>query len=213
MFLSTTSGATKRLREKVSAEIKRAKMHLRRVLTNMSIKYTFATISCGVFLLLSILSHAGNNDTDEVSHIMALRYQGSFDVRAYESKNSNRRVTIYKVRLKYPSKAVLKFYDFDFKKIGLVPFSEVSYRASYRNWVRFQDGTKKGNPIVHQLMAKWTDTERRMLVILAIRYYSRSETKGGPYYGEEPDNDVQNVYLQLIPFQELPAPGTKVPLR
>ncbi|MEW6296043.1 MAG: hypothetical protein AB1467_07215 [Candidatus Diapherotrites archaeon] len=168
--------------------------------------------SCLLFCILVFaagtrVSWSSNDDED---YIIGLRYPKSYDVKTYGDIPNVRDVK-YKVRLSFPSKEVLLFYDNKLKDIGWLPFVQPNYQESDRRWKQIVDATVEGNPLVHRLIAKWVNKDRTKLVFLVIKYSSRYLNKQWNMYASEkiPNNDIQEVALQIGPFSilEPPEPG------
>ncbi|MEW6296089.1 MAG: hypothetical protein AB1467_07445 [Candidatus Diapherotrites archaeon] len=168
--------------------------------------------SCLLFFILLFaagtrVSWPGNGDED---YIIGLRYPQSYDVKTYQDIPNVRDVK-YKVRLPFPSKEVLLFYDNKLKDIGWLPFVQPNYPKNDRKWWQFVDFRIEGKPLVHQLTAYWVNKDRTKLVFLVIKYYSRYLNKQWNMYAGEknPNNDIQEIALQIGPFAilEPPEPG------
>jgi len=71
-------------------------------------------------------------------------------------------------------------------------------------WFSFIDGNAKGNPMVHELRAIWADEKKKVMFILSLRYYSKSDLKQ-----DEPDNKIQHVHFVKRPFLRLNGEGAK----
>lgn len=161
-----------------------------------------------VLLVLFILLYAGGArvalpcNGDE-SSIIELRYPKSYDAKTYQSITEDVRNVRYKVRLSFPSTEVLDFYDKRLKHMGWIPFIQPAYRA--REWGHFIDGTVKGTPLVHQLLATWMNRDKSRMILLALTYYSTKYNIKEKYSTTEPDNDIQDVRLQIMPFMLLPT--------
>ncbi|MEW6657338.1 MAG: hypothetical protein AB1424_01630 [Thermodesulfobacteriota bacterium] len=169
--------------------------------------------SCLLFFILLFaagtrVSWSGNIDED---YIIGLRYPKSYDVKTYQDIIPNVRAVKYKVRLSFPSKEVLLFYNKKLKDMGWLPFVQPNYPENDRKWWQFVDFRVEGKPLVHQLIAEWVNKDRTKMVFLAIQYYSIYLNKEWNVYASEknPNNDIQEVELQIGPFAilEPPEPG------
>jgi hypothetical protein len=109
----------------------------------------------------------------------------------------------YKVKLKYPSKEVLKFCNKKLKELGWEKYILYPTKESDRNWMDFIDGTREGEPFVHQLGAYWNDKEKNKMVSLLLRYYSYNLTRKERLLTKTPNTDVLNVIVQVGPYVEL----------
>jgi len=149
-------------------------------------------------------SFSGNDDE---TYIVGLRYPKSYDARTFQLGPECRNVT-YKIRLPFPSKEVVRFYDDKLIAIGWVPFVEPNYPETNRAWQQFIDGTVKENPLIHHLLAEWVNKDKTRIVSLAIRYISIYSNKPERMYAKEPypNSDIQEVTLQIRPFDILPPP-------
>lgn len=101
------------------------------------------------FSLSTKVSWSGNDDE---SYIIGLRYPKSYDIKTYQPWPEIREVS-YKVSLSFPSNDVVRFYDGKLINLGWLPFVQPNYHKSDRKWEHFIDGTVKGHPFVHQLIA------------------------------------------------------------
>lgn len=152
-----------------------------------------------IFAADTIVALSGNDDE---SYIIGIRYPKSYDAKTYE-KSSDGVVNVrYKVRLAFLSKEVLQFYDNKLKEIGWVHFTQPAYRD--REWHTFIDGTAKRAPRIHQLLATWENKDKSRMIVFGLRYYSTKMTMKDKYSAKEPDNDIQEVLLQIMPFMILP---------
>ncbi len=165
-----------------------------------------------VFVTLGCPAGPSSIQGGNEGRIRELRYPAGFDVRTHERSEHGTFTVSFLTRLSYPSDAVLRFYDRELERLGWVPFAEPGYEQGYRRWDCFEDLTRPSHPFVHQLGAKWANREKTRMVLLVIRYLSNKvEWKGMPCAA--PDNDTQEVDVQLMPFVLLPPPGTPVPSR
>lgn len=175
----------------------------------LAVKHVHLRIYFFCVLILACIGIAIANESVE-TRLKELRYPNSYNVRIHEREEYKTVTVTYETKLPYPSKAVLEFYDRELKTIGWVPFAEPDYKQSYIRWTCFQDGTKEGNPTVHQLMAKWRNRDKTRMVFLGIRYYSHSVNVEKTCC-EQPNNDVQYVHFQIMSFQPLPPNKLPVP--
>ena len=140
---------------------------------------------------------------DSEAYIIGLRYPESYDAKTYQDGPDIRYVK-YKVRLSFPSKEVVQFYDNKLKAIGWVPLVEPNYPESDRTWQQFIDSTVEGDPIVHQLVAQWVNKDNKRMAGLCITYYSIYSNKQEKMHAIEPNNNIQEVIMQVMPFYILP---------
>ncbi len=169
------------------------------LLTTMRLMIVFT------YIFLGITSSYGEDATDPYKEERSVRYPNGYDIHTHTVGPYNIWQIDYKVNLPYPSKDVLEFYDDHLVSLGWTPFAEENYQASYRIWQSFIDDTKKGSPRVHQLIAKWKKDDK--IIFVGIRYYSPNITSNK----SSPDNDVEEVFMQIMPFipiPPLPRPGT-----
>ncbi|MHA2218176.1 MAG: hypothetical protein ACXACY_19745 [Candidatus Hodarchaeales archaeon] len=108
----------------------------------------------------------------------------------------------YNLKIKYPSKKVLEFYDNKFNELGWEKYPS-HLGESDRNWMDFIDGTRKGEPLVHQLGGYWHDKEKNKMATLVLRYHSIFSTNDEKLYAEEPNTDVLDVVVNISPFIDL----------
>ncbi len=131
-------------------------------------------------------------------------YIGAQQIEYYSFNDGLTEGVFYHVKLPYPSKEVLKYYDGRLSKEGYKPYVEEYYKYADRDWRNFIDGTKKGEPHVAQLKASWIDPTGTKRANLVLRYYwyvdnQKSEVILGV-------NDDMNVDFQIMPFMKLPPP-------
>ncbi len=161
---------------------------------------------CCLLLLVSNVKAAWSWDEVEAG-ILAMPYPKSYDIKTYQDEANGISNVIFKVHLTFPSKDVLEFYNAKLKDIGWAPFVEDYYRYADRVWQDFLDGTVEGDPLVHQLIAYWTNQDKSRRAILAIIYHSRYSTIQEKMSAKEPNNDIQEVAVQFMPFYILPPPS------
>lgn len=163
---------------------------------------------CVVVFAISITKASFYGNDDE-AYIIGLRYPKSYDARTFQLGPECRNIT-YKIRLPFPSQEVVQFYDHKLKAIGWVPFIEPNYPESNRTWQHFIDDTLEGHPLINHLLAEWVNKDKNKVVSLGIRYISIYPNKQEIMYAKEPypNNDIQEVTLQIRPFSILPPPTT-----
>ncbi|MHB8067804.1 MAG: hypothetical protein ACYDIC_07885 [Desulfobaccales bacterium] len=167
------------------------------------LKKSFILIFLMVLGISAKVSWSGNDDE---TYILGLRYPKSYDAKI-DQNGPDIHFVEYKVRLSFPSKEVVQFYDDKLKAIGWVPFVEPNYpKFCDRTWDHFIDGTIKDTPIVHQLCAQWVTKDHNRMVGLVIRYHSTYSTDKDKMHAKEPNNNIQEVTLQVMPFYILPPP-------
>lgn len=169
-----------------------------------------ALIRAGSLLLVLAVLGPAEAHGDSEGRVRALRYPKAYDTHAHERKEYGTFTVSFKVRLPFPSDTVLRFYDRELRKMGWEPFAESSYENNYRRWDCFEDWSQKGNPLIHQLGAKWANKEKTRMVLLVLAYYSYGVERTGVEC-PGPQTDVQEVDLQLMPFVTLPTSGTPPP--
>jgi hypothetical protein len=158
-----------------------------------------------VILVFAINSNVSWSGNDYENYILGLRYPKSYDVIKYPQKWADVRAIGYKVHLSFPAKEVLYFYDAKFKEIGWSPFIVPCFGESNREWDHYFDGIDQGQPIVHQLFAAWTNKDHSRAGVLVIKYYSTYLDRKEKMYATNPNNDIQNIILQIEPFNMLPS--------
>ena len=161
-----------------------------------------AAVTCLLLVIAMSACAAGAQDGTEAL-IRGLRFPTAYDVRTHERQEYSTFTVSFSVHSPYPSDAVLRFYDQELQRLGWMPFAEPSYQQDYRRWDCFEDLTEPGTPLVHQLGAKWTNKEKRRMVVLVLRYSSANVRRTGASC-PPPDTDVQRVDVQLMPFVALP---------
>lgn len=161
-------------------------------------------------VVLGISAKVSWSANDDAAYIIGLRYPKIYDVKTYQDIPDVRDVK-YKVRLSFPSKEVLLFYDNKLKDNSWLPFVQPNYPENDRKWWQFVDFRVEGKPLVHQLIAEWVNKDRIKMVFLVIKYHSIYLNKPWNMYASEknPNNDIQEVAIQIGPFTilEPPEPG------
>ncbi len=127
-------------------------------------------------------------------------YPGSYDHITTNTEQSGLYALIYKVKLKYPSKKILDFYDKEFAHQGWAKFSDNKYYGDAREWESFIDETQKGEPLIHQIIAFWINDNKEQVYHLVLRYFSYNYRGKNLEETENPESDVQYVHLQLLPY-------------
>jgi len=166
------------------------------------LKKSFLLFCIVVFAIDANVSLSGNDDE---AYIIRLRYPKSYDEKTSQ-RGPDIRFVEYKVRLSFPSKEVVQFYDNKLKAIGWVPFVEPNYPESDRKWQQFIDGTVEGRPLVHKIAAQWVNKHNSRMVLMVITYHSRYSNMKEKLYAIEPNNNIQEVAVQVMPFYILPPP-------
>ncbi len=102
----------------------------------------------------------------------------------------------YRINSTYPDDSVYIFYSTILKKQG---YEEIFWKGQILGeWFNYIDGTIKGEPVIHAFIAYWSDSERKKLFVLTLRYYSKKII-----IKENPDNDIQHVYFKQSPYVSL----------
>ena len=163
------------------------------------------TILRSLVVLVLILSDCdlsfSNDEHDTCETETSLRYHGSYDIEVININPSNCDYQItYKVNIPYPSVDVLDFYKYELEILGWVPFVYEGLESSDIKWTTYIDDTEKGSPMIHWLRGKWKKDNK--MIIVAIRYKSFGYTNDDQY----PNNDVQNILIQIVPFIKV-SPG------
>jgi hypothetical protein len=139
---------------------------------------------------------------DNEDNIIGILYPKSYDVHKYKSSTNDILNVTYKVKLLYPSKDVLSYYDNKLNDIGWLSFVQPAFRD--REWHSFIDETQRGAPLVHQLLATWVNRDKKRMIVLGLKYYSTKLNVKEKHSAKKPDNDIQEVTLQIMPFIILP---------
>ena len=147
----------------------------------------------------------GERNSKIISKTLIPIYPGAINVKHYSLKNGLIKGVSYKVKLPYPSKDVLDFYDKEMSKRGYKPFVEEYYKYVDRKWQFLEDVTKKDKLYVSQLIADWVDSNRKRRVVLVLRYYWHLKMKEHNRSILEVE-DVQHVIFQIMPFVIIPPP-------
>ena len=158
-------------------------------------------VLCALLLLGTVVPSHGARDGD--AQVTSLRYPKASDCHVSERKDFGSSTVSCIVHLQYPADNVLHFYDHELKRLGWVPFAERTYRRDYRKWDCFRDLAQPNQPFIHQLGAKWANRKRTRMVTLVIFYRSYAASpRAVPC--PAPDDDIQRVFVQVMPFVPLP---------
>jgi len=86
--------------------------------------------------------------------------------------------TSYNVKIFYPAKKVLDFYEREMAQKGFKPLIEECYKYADRTWLTYEDMTLKGNPYVAQLIALWVDNlgEKKATLIMLYFWYGNQQS-------------------------------------
>lgn len=164
---------------------------------------TFCCYRRLALVIVILATSACPHPSDEMA-IRELRYPNSQQRETHEDKNDKTFTISFETRLRYPSDDVLRFYDRELQRLGWSPVADQAGKKIYRTWMCFPDATKPGVPDVHQFVAAWANRDKQRMVLLAIRYFS-NEQRGARRVCDEPNNDVQHVDVQIMPFVLLPS--------
>jgi hypothetical protein len=146
----------------------------------------------------------GKQSTDQIVNFDLPIYPEAKDVKTYfNDKNATRGVS-YILEEFYPSMEVVEYYDAEMSRLGFQPFVEEYYKYADRTWQTFTDSTKKGSPLVGQLVASWIDPKGEMRATLALRYYWQQRNTSSPIVLS--DNKEMHVNFQVGRFFKLPPP-------
>lgn len=171
---------------------------------NHLVKTLFSILIVCCVLSFFDISLVTANDSE--IYIKDLLYPKATKVRTHEHEKDDVFVKIYEVRSPYPSKKVIEFYDNELKKIGWIPFIEPYYKDSDRVWNCYVDLTINGAPLKHELVAKWVNKQKDRMVMVILTYYSYPPERKENYCNTGPDNNIQAVTVQIMPFVTLPPP-------
>ena len=108
----------------------------------------------------------------------------------------------FKVEATYPSTSVIDYYS---KKIT-TPW--ISCTSDAEDWQKFGDVSGKSPRYIHQILRYWVDFNKKRLLLLATRYYSK-----GAESREKPDTNIQNVYLTEYEDNDLQQTTTMLKLK
>jgi hypothetical protein len=161
-------------------------------------------------VILALSPKISFSSKDDESYLLSLRYPKSYDEKQGQIGPDTRYIT-YKVRLLFPSKEVVRFYENKLKALGWLPFVEPNYPDfCNKKWDHFIDGTIMGEPIVHVLCTQWVNKDNSRMYGLVIRYlstYLNERERAYAYTRKEcPNNLIQEVTFQVGPFFTLPPP-------
>lgn len=149
------------------------------------------SLFCFAFIILMTQFAFSQNES-----IMDWVYPGAFDTQKKSLEKEQMQFIYCKVKAGYPS---VKVYDFYANILKAQNYQEMHWKQQDLGvWFSFIDSNAKDNPLVHELRAIWADKKRKVMFILSLRYYSKSDLKQ-----DEPDNKIQHVHFQKRPFLRL----------
>ena len=93
-------------------------------------------------------------------------FPGSYQTRAVFCQPKGTKSLNYFVRIPYPAREVLEFYDGKLRQVGYV----VSLSKHKRQWESFIDDTLEGGKRVRQLLASWINPALKSEAFLVLRY-------------------------------------------
>lgn len=130
-------------------------------------------------------------------------YPNGYNAKKYKNNLDNISALYFQAEQKYPSTEILEFYLNKFKEINWQSYVDEFNKGADKKWQFFIDASNenKKEQYIHQLIADWVDKDKTYRAILCIKYYSKKVNLEGDVL---PDNDIQNITLQIMPFIELP---------
>lgn len=158
----------------------------------MLLKKLYIIISSLTFLcIFSTCSFAENMSGEPYPQIEIPIYSGAKDVNYFVDLNLQLKSKSYVIEVAYPATEVINFYNRKLKELGFNEFLEDPVAKA--KWISFQDGTKKGHPFIRQFAKFWVDQEKRIEILLVLRYETAMPKKW--------DNKL-SVVCQVAPFVE-----------
>lgn len=100
------------------------------------------------------------------------------------------KIISYKVKVAYPSKEVLDFYENIFSEEGWQPFEQPEQGT--REWEEYIDGNKEGNPHAARIGDWWADEDKQYMIFLRLRHFSK------PFEKELTDEEI--VTCSISPY-------------
>lgn len=149
-------------------------------------------LATGTLLMTSNCGHAAID-----CKRMYQRYvvEGGFETRCSVNEEADAVTIDYRYSAEYPSLSSLQYYDSKLPSEGWIPSSD----GADRTWGIFVDGTIRGEPVVHQLIAAWRNADKSRMIYISVRYYSVYEQKG---WHDKPNNNVQCITVTILPYQD-----------
>lgn len=165
-------------------------------------KMTKLTISL-LFILAAFISCNSQEKNIELAKRAQLPvYKDARNVKYYSPNRDAIKAISYNVKISYPAKDIINFYNEEMTHLGYQPFVEDYYKYADRNWQHYIDGTAKGDPEVSQYNSDWTDEKHTKRATLLLKIYT--------YKNKSPNvDDFQEdlkVVFQVGPFLILPPP-------
>lgn len=172
----------------------------RRRRSNVVSRLQLATVIVGAGLLAGAVfaTTASAQLPPDADAIVRNVYPSARELRVREQPAIGVVTVAYVVPVAYPSRVVVEHYATLLAGLGWKP-EPGDVGADGREWQCFQDGTRKGVPIVHQLLARWVSADRSREMILALRYDSPGDGPDSISCQCDPASDRQQVLLQINP--------------
>lgn len=155
-------------------------------------------------LNISCSSQLLPKEDKDVELLKKLAIPNAYEVVVGHDNKLNLKAISYKVKLRYPSKEVLRFCDKKLEELGWQKMIVHTPDRGDRGWFRFIEGIMKDEPLVHQLSARWNDKDKNKMVAIVLRYYSYGLTEKEKLSTDVPNTDIMNVIIQIGPYVELP---------
>lgn len=161
-------------------------------------RLTVAVIVAGFLVGAARETGASEDFPPDMEAIVRSVYPSAQQLRVREQPQIGVATVTYVVPMAYPSRAVAEHYASILAGLRWRP-DPGDVGADGREWQCFEDGTRDGIPIVHQLLARWVSQDGSRTMILALRYESPSKGRESARCPGEPTNDRQQVVVQINP--------------
>ncbi len=107
----------------------------------------------------------------------------------------------YNIRMKFPPKKIIEYYDKELEKRGYKIYIEKPYRDNIRRWI-FASRSIDSDKHSARYYSYWTDKEKSVRVCLSLIYYWDSDD----YRVGKPKTDELSVRFLVQSFKKFPVP-------
>lgn len=163
-------------------------------------KYSLSIVTLlYVFIIMSVIAcNSGKveENLDSTKKAELIIYPGASNIKYKNLFDGKLFGVLYDVKIRYPAKEIIDFYEREMSKKGYKPFNDKNH--SERNWSYYQDATIKGSPDVASYVYTWSDTQQTKIITLILKYFYKSGEKKIVLS----NNDNLTVIFQIAPFSK-----------
>ena len=168
-------------------------------------------ILCFLIIITIILTNMGCDKSNPNKYDKLSKEIKDFNIPIYNNVQIYNMQTIenipikkatYEVKIFYPAKELIEFYDTKMINLGYKPFVEEYYKYADRQWQYYVDATMNGNPQLATYSTCWSDENRTLIAILLLQYYWPNKSDK---VNLSMNNDLK-VTFQIMPFVKIHPP-------